>query len=41
MKRFGNPKEMAWVYLMLMTPRNAFTTGIKYVVDGQQIKRTI
>ncbi len=41
LKRFGTPEEIAWVYLMLMTPKNAFTTGTNYVIDGQQVKKTI
>ncbi len=41
MKRFGLAEEIAWTYLMALSPRNSFMTGTNIVVDGQQISKTI
>jgi 3-oxoacyl-[acyl-carrier protein] reductase len=39
MKRLGDAKELAWVYLSNMSPRNSFTTGQNIVCDGLQVNR--
>ena len=41
MGRLGLAKEVAWVYLMVLSPRNSFMTGSNLVVDGQQLNKTI
>jgi len=39
LKKFGKPEELAWMYLSLMSPRNAFMTGSNIIIDGQQVNK--
>ena len=41
MKRFGLANEIAWTYLMALSPKNSFMTGSNITVDGQQVNKTI
>ena len=39
LNRFGTSKEIAWMYLSLISPNNSFMTGSNIIIDGQQVKK--